>query len=43
MAGDLASGRRGEYVQKQGWATMPGEKEPDSNVADECARRLVKD
>jgi len=34
--------KRGEYVQKQGWATMPGEKEADSTVAAECARRLVE-
>jgi hypothetical protein len=34
--------KRGEYVQKQGWATMPGEKEADSGLADECARRLVE-
>ena len=32
---------RSDYVQKQGWATMPGEKEPDSLVADECARRIM--
>jgi hypothetical protein len=31
---------RSDYVQKQGWATMPGEKEPDGQVADEAARRL---
>ena len=34
--------KRGEYVQKQGWATMPGEKKSDSEVAEECAKRLVK-
>ena len=34
--------KRGDYVKKQGWATMPGEKEPDRKVADECARRLVE-
>lgn len=34
------SWKRGEFVQKQGWATMPGEKTPDSSVADACARRL---
>jgi len=34
--------KRGEYVQQQGWATMPGDKEADSGVADECARRLVE-
>ena len=31
---------RSNYVQKQGWATMPGEKKPDEQVADEVARRL---
>jgi hypothetical protein len=30
------------YVKKQGWATMPGEKEADGNLANECARRLVQ-
>jgi hypothetical protein len=33
--------RRGEYVSKHGWATMPGEKEPDRRVADECANLLI--
>jgi hypothetical protein len=32
---------RAEYVMKQGWATMPGEKEPERKVADECAKLLV--
>ncbi len=32
---------RSDYVEKQGWATMPGEKKPDSSVADEVARRLM--
>ena len=32
---------RSDYVQKQGWATMPGEKKPDSRVADECAKRIM--
>ena len=36
----LDSWKRGEYVQNQGWATMPGEKQADIGVADECARRL---
>jgi hypothetical protein len=39
---ELDSWKRGDYVKEQGWATMPGEKEPDSKVADECARRLVE-
>ncbi len=32
---------RSDYVQKQGWATMPGDKESDSRVAYECARRIM--
>ena len=38
---EMDSWKRGDYVKKQGWATMPGEKEPDSQVADECASRLM--
>lgn len=37
----LDSWKRGEYVEKQGWATMPGEDKPDRSVADACARRLM--
>ena len=39
---EVDSWARDDYVIKQGWATMPGEKEPDSQVADEVARRLVE-
>jgi hypothetical protein len=39
---DTSSWQRGDYVQKQGWATMPGEKEPDREVADACAGRLAE-
>lgn len=38
----LDSWKRADYVKKQGWAIMPGEKESDYNVADECAKRLVE-
>jgi hypothetical protein len=38
---EIDSRKRGEYVEKQGWATMPGDNNPDSMVAAECARRLV--
>lgn len=31
---------RGDYVKKQGWATMSGEVKPDSQVADACAKLL---
>ena len=30
------------YVVKQGWATMPGEKQADNKVADECVRLLMQ-
>ena len=33
--------QRTEYVGKQGWATMPGEQEPDSRVAQACATLLL--
>lgn len=39
---ETSSWQRREYVEKQGWATMPGEKEPDRQVAEECASRLVE-
>ena len=32
---------RSDYVQEQGWATMPGEKKPDREIADEVAKRLM--
>ena len=33
---------RTEYVQRQGWATMPGEDQPDTRVAEECAKLLAE-
>lgn len=36
------SWERRDYVKKQGWATMPGEKEADSEVAKECAKLLMQ-
>ena len=38
---DVSTWQGSDYVKKQGWATMPGEKEPDSKVADECAKQLI--
>lgn len=40
---DAGSWDRAEYVMKQGWATLPGDKEPERKVADECAKLLVAD
>jgi hypothetical protein len=37
---EVSTYQSGEYVGKQGWATMPGDKESDSKVADECAKLL---
>jgi len=33
---------QGDYVEKQGWATMPGSDSPDSEVASACARRILE-
>ena len=38
---DTHTWQRAEYVKKQGWATMPGEQEPDRKVADECVKLLM--
>lgn len=38
----IDSWKRSDYVDKQGWATMPGEKEPDSKVSEKCADMLVQ-
>ena len=35
------SWQRNEFIEKQGWATMPGEEKPDSKVAAECERLLL--
>ena len=37
-----SSWKRREYVEKQGWATMPGETNPDSEVAEKCAELLAE-
>ena len=38
----LSSYQQGEYVGKQGWATLPGEAKPDSKVAVACAKLLTQ-
>ncbi len=37
-----SSWKRGDYVEKQGWATMPSEKKPDSKVAKKCANMVMQ-
>ncbi|MAL02311.1 MAG: hypothetical protein CL536_09285 [Alcaligenaceae bacterium] len=34
--------QRGNYVEEQGWATFPGKEKPHDDVADACARELMK-
>ncbi len=38
----LDSWKRSDFVKKQGWAAMPGDKEPDNEVAGVCANRLLE-
>jgi len=38
----LSSYQRANYVKEQGWATMPGDEEPESKVANECAKLLAQ-
>ena len=42
MLNETDSWQRGDFVVKQGWATMPGEKEADSAVAVKCAVLLAE-
>ena len=36
------SWERDDYVRKQGWATMPGEKNPDIKVSEKCAELVIQ-
>jgi hypothetical protein len=38
---EIGTWEKTDYVKKQGWATMPGEKEADNKVADECVKLLM--
>ncbi len=37
-----SSWQRGDYVEKQGWATIPGEEKADRKVAEKCAGILMQ-
>ena len=39
---EASSYQRGDYIKKQGWATMPFEKDPDSDVAEKCAEQIMQ-
>ncbi len=34
--------QRDDYVREQGWATMPGDDQPDSKVSGACAQQLMQ-
>jgi hypothetical protein len=38
---ETSSYERRAYIQDQGWATMPGEEEPNRKVVDECVKLLM--
>lgn len=38
---DTGTWEQTDYVKKQGWATMPGEREADGKVADGCVKLLL--
>jgi predicted DNA-binding protein (MmcQ/YjbR family) len=38
----ISSYEQSDYVKKQGWATIAGEAEPNSRVADECVKLLAQ-
>ena len=37
----LEYSKQGKFVENQGWATMPGEKKPDSAVAKKCGELIT--
>ena len=37
---EISEWQQGDYVKKQGWATMPGEQEAESKVATACAKAI---
>jgi hypothetical protein len=37
---EISTWEQGEYVKKQGWATMPGEREPESSIAAACVKLI---
>jgi hypothetical protein len=39
---ELDSWKRGEYVQKQGWVTMPGSDSPNVKIDQEVAKRILE-
>ena len=38
---EVSSWKRGDFVNAQGWATMPGSEHPEVRIAEECARQIL--
>lgn len=38
---ETTSYQRREYIQAQGWATIPGDQSPDRTVSDACVKMLM--
>jgi hypothetical protein len=38
----ITSWQQGPFIEKGGWATMPGSKKPNSSVADACVNLLKR-
>lgn len=38
---NMSSYQRDGYVEDQGWATIPGQEQPNSKVADACAKMII--
>jgi hypothetical protein len=36
-----SSWARGDYIEEQGWATMPGSESANTEIADECAEKIL--
>ena len=36
-----SSWARGDFIEKQGWATMPGSQAANTNIARECAEKIL--
>ena len=39
---ELSSSDQKLYLEKQGWATMPGEEKPDDSVIEECVELIIE-
>ena len=38
---EVSSWKRGDFVNAQGWATMPGSEHPEVRITEECAKQIL--